>query len=104
MTEADGQKYTVYVDDNFHYMDEEERYTAGYYDTCEAATEKCKSIVDEFLLDQYKEGTLAPQLLEAYTAFGEDPWISGPEPDCKFSAWTYAERRCQEICFGHKES
>jgi hypothetical protein len=104
MTEANDARYTVYVDDNFHYMDESERYSAGVYESCEAATEKCRSIVDEFLLSEYKEGTQAPQLLEAYKSFGEDPWISGPEPECKFSAWTYAEKRCREICAGNKES
>jgi hypothetical protein len=26
--------YTVYVDDNFHYMDESERYKLGDFDDC----------------------------------------------------------------------
>ncbi len=28
-------KYTIRVDDNYHYMDESERYTHGHYETTE---------------------------------------------------------------------
>ena len=97
---VDGLKFTIYVDDNFHYMDEGERYAAGVYDSCEQAMERCKSIVDEFLLSHYKEGMSAAQLLQTYTSFDEDPWISRPSANCRFSAWTYAERRCLEMCSG----
>ena len=31
MAQVDPSKYTVYVGDNFHYMDKDERYTAGIY-------------------------------------------------------------------------
>ena len=39
-------KYTVLVDDNYHYMNEEYRYTLGVYDTKEEALQAAKSIVD----------------------------------------------------------
>jgi hypothetical protein len=97
-----GDFYTVYVDDNFHYMDESERYTLGAYADCETAIERCKEIVDEFLVSKRETGMTAEGLYEIYTSFGEDPWISGPDSTCKFSAWTYARQRCQELCAGEQ--
>ena len=51
-----GVKYTVFVDDNFHMGDEEERYRLGEYDSCEEAVAACKMIVDEFLCKGYRDG------------------------------------------------
>jgi hypothetical protein len=96
--EGEKLKYTVRVDDNYHYMDESERYTLGVYETCEKAVRACKQIVDEFLVSGYKVGTTADELYRAYTTFGEDPFISSPDTNCKFSAWTYAKARCEELC------
>lgn len=87
--------YTVYVDDNYHPMDQSERYKLGDFPSCESAAAACKKIVDEFLAGNSK-GT-AKELLDAYKQFGEDPWISSTDKDCVFSAWKYAEQRCQEI-------
>jgi hypothetical protein len=89
--------YTVFVDDNFHYMDESERYKLGDFSTCEAAIAACKAIVDEYLASAYEPGMNSSELLYCYHTFGEDPFIiSGP--NCSFSAWDYAQQRCQEIC------
>jgi hypothetical protein len=33
--------YTVLVDDNFHYMDKDERYTLGEFESLEAAIIAC---------------------------------------------------------------
>ena len=41
--------YAVFVDDNFHYMNEDERYKDGNYATLEEAISKCQRIVDDFL-------------------------------------------------------
>jgi hypothetical protein len=49
-------KYEVYVDDNFHYGEEEERYKLGEYDTCQDAVDACKKIVDDFKSQGYREG------------------------------------------------
>ena len=98
MSNKEKKKYTVYVDDNFHYMDEEERYKSGEFDDCESAMKHCKEIVDEYLINAYKSGMTWDQLLSSYKSFGEDPWISSSDESCKFSAWNYAERRCKEIC------
>ena len=90
-------KYTVFVDDNFHYGDDEERYKLDEFDTCEEAVAACKKIVDEFFAIGYKEGITFKELWEGYMMFGEDPFIQSSDPNCKFSAWTYAKQRCIEL-------
>lgn len=30
--------------------------------------------------------------------FGEDPFIQGGDPECRFSAWSYTKQRCLELC------
>ncbi|HYT41514.1 MAG TPA: hypothetical protein VEP90_04165 [Methylomirabilota bacterium] len=89
--------YTVKVDDNFHYMDEEERYEEGVYDTCSRAIQHCKKIVDESLISNYKKGMTAEKLYNHYIAFGEDPFIISDDKNCQFSAWDYAKEQSIEI-------
>ena len=91
--------YLLYVDDNFHYMDESERYLSGSFDTVEAAL-KARHIVGEFLESAYEPGMSAAQLYHSYVGFGEDPFIvcKGDVPHVKFSAWDYARERCDVIC------
>jgi hypothetical protein len=88
--------YTVFVNDNFHYMDESERYRLGDFDDCRTATAACRKIVDEFLTAAAPDRT-PTELYKQYTMFGEDPWISTDDPECKFSAWTYAKERSREL-------
>jgi len=45
--------YQVFVDDNFHFMDESERYNLGEFSTREEAIATCKKIVDEYLISAY---------------------------------------------------
>ena len=94
--------YRVLVDDNFHYMDEDERYEHGTYPTLEAATAAAQAIVDDFLLASRQPGMSAGELFDMYTAFGEDPFIITPDQQGRvlFSAWDYARRRCEELCAG----
>lgn len=90
-------KFTVYVDDNYHYQDESERYKLGEFDSYDEAVKECKKIVDEFLSGHH-EGKKSEELLSEYQQYGEDPWIT-PEPEGKhFSAWDYAEERCKVLC------
>lgn len=42
-----NNKFTVLVDDNYHYSDPDERYTLGEFDTLEAAIAACQTIVDD---------------------------------------------------------
>lgn len=93
-----GSDWTVYVDDNFHYMDEDERYCLGTFETLDAAVAACQKIVDEFLQDN--PAKTADDLYDQYTSFGEDPWIKGPSPapdTPPFSAWDYARKRCNDL-------
>jgi hypothetical protein len=92
------QLFQVFVDDNFHYMDENERYRDGAFPTCEAAIEACRRIVDEYLGSAYRPGMTAAELYQSYTMFGEDPFIISPSgATCAFSAWDYARLRCQAL-------
>jgi len=93
--------YKVFVDDNFHYMDESERYELGEFTSLDAAIVASKKIVDEYLLSAYRPGMTAQALFGSYTSFGEDPFIvavPSKETGVLFSAWDYAKRRCDELC------
>jgi hypothetical protein len=90
--------YTVMVYDNYHYMDHDEAYRLGDFDTCEAAVAACKRMVDDFLHGEHKPGMPAGELWDIYTAFGDDPGILSPGDNCHFSAWDYARHRSEEIC------
>ncbi len=90
--------WTVYVDDHFHYMRLEERYTYGVYDSYEAAVAVCRMIVDRCL--EGASAKSAEELIINYLSFGDDPWIEGPSPGPglpSFSALDYAKQRCREI-------
>jgi hypothetical protein len=81
-------------------MDQSERYERGIYATAEEAVAVCKSIVESSLREQLPSSVTAPQLYRRYENFGADPFIvtSGDnEKTVKFSAWTYAKRRSEEL-------
>jgi hypothetical protein len=92
-------RYTVMVDDNFHYQDKEHRYEHGSFDTLEAAISACRAIVESSLAEQYRNGITADELFSRYTGFGEDPYVVGGE-GVPFSAWNYARERCAALCGG----
>ena len=91
-------KYTLFCDDNFHFMDEAERDVVGDFESAEAAIAAAKQIVDRDLLDAHKPGMSADELYDHYTSFGSDPFIRSDDRSCEFSAWDYARSRCSEIC------
>jgi hypothetical protein len=94
-------EYKVLVDDNFHYMDESERYELGRYSSLEEASRVCRKLVDDWLAHTYKPGMTADHLYELYVFFGEDPFIAGPPGaslGVPFSAWNYARERATTIC------
>ena len=100
------KKYKVLVDDNYHYMDESERYSSGEFDTAEEAIAKCKAIVDEYIENPAIKATSPADLYDSYVTFGEDPFIEGPT-EVHFSAWDYAKKRSEQIFnerFGQKSS
>ena len=91
--------YVVMVDDNFHYMDEDERYKHGEFADAGLAIGHCRRIVDEYLESAYKAGMSASELWDSYVSFGEDPFIlSVDAPEVRFSAWEYAKERCRVLC------
>ncbi len=92
-----SKRFSVYVDDNFHYMDESERYKLGTFETCEEAIAACKKIVDDFLEEGYRKGMAFNKLIEEYIFFGEDPFIASSDKTCFFSAHDYAHKRCLEL-------
>jgi hypothetical protein len=94
----DEKPFKVLVDDNFHYMDENERYMLGAFPTLEAASAACRGVVDDFLLENHKPSMTAAKLYASYTMFGDDPWIATGGEVPSFSAWDYAKQRCDEIC------
>ncbi len=90
--------YKVMVDDNYHFMDETERYELGVFATAEEAIAASRAIVDEFLTKAYKPGITAEELEKGYKGFGEDPFIvvvGGTDEPARFSAWEYAKERSQ---------
>lgn len=97
-------KYKVMVDDNFHYMDESERYTHGEFETSEVALSSAKTLVDADLNSLYRTGMTADELYQQYTSFGSDPYIVSEDQSCNFSAWSYAKERCPDICKGVAQS
>ena len=93
--------YKVFVDDNFHYMDESERYELGEFSTLAAAIEASRQIVDEYLRSAYEPSMSAGDLMSSYVFFGEDPFIvaiAEPETGVLFSARDYARVRCEAMC------
>lgn len=96
------RSYKVFVDDNSSYMESEGRYKLGEFETFNEAVEACKSIVEDFLNDNYKSGMTSDHLYRLYTFYGDDPFVVGDPIPFRFSAWSYAEDKCQEICKAEK--
>jgi hypothetical protein len=97
--------YKVLVDDNFDYMDQDKRYEHGIFPTAEEAIAACKRIVDSNLNHFMKPGTTASELYDAYTGFGDDPFIVCVNPDdepVRFSAWDYAKEQSRLIASQRK--
>jgi len=92
--------YTVMVADNFHYMDEDERWEYGTFATPEEALAACRKLVDEWLALNHKPGMTAAELYSQYMSFGDDPFIIAPNEaqGAAFSAWDYARERSAILC------
>jgi hypothetical protein len=89
--------YVVLIDDNFHYMDEDERVEHGRFATYEEAEAACRRIVDRSLEELRAPGMTADALFAQYASFGEDPFVRSPDPERRFSARDYARVRCMEL-------
>ena len=93
-------QYKVMVDDNFHYMEEDEGWELGTFATVEEATANCRTLVDQSLVESYRPGMTPAQLYDHYTSFGDEPSIMAPSgaPKVIFSARDYARSRVEEVC------
>lgn len=94
-----GYTYSVYVDDNYHFTDEEARYKLADFATLDEAIAACKRMVDQFLKVEVSLDATAAERYEQYTGFGPDPFIVTDDPSAghpAFSAWSYAKERRQE--------
>jgi hypothetical protein len=91
--------YKVMVDDNFHFMDEDERHEHGIFATAEEALAACRAMVDRDLESYRKPGMTAAALYKYYEMSGCDPFIVaiGDAPKINFSAWDYAGQRSREL-------
>lgn len=90
--------FKVFIDDNFHYMDESERYEHGAYETYEEAVTACKLLLDDVLSDTREEGKSAEDLINSYMMFGEDPFVAPVPDDTKtFSAWEYVKQHYEKL-------
>lgn len=94
-----SKRFTVWVDDNFHYMDESERYKQGEYDILDEAIAVCKKVVETSV--EYKPGATADDLYGEYIMFGEEPFIVGEVEFDAFNARKYAKEYFQKLCEGN---
>ena len=81
-----NDKYEVYIDDNYHFMDESDRISAGSYRSLEKAIKKCKKITISSLRCLCEEGMTPEKLSAQWSMFGEDPFIVGESDSIPFSA------------------
>ena len=93
-------QYTVMVDDNFHYMDQDERWQYGTFASADEAIAACRHLVEQSLAEHYKPGMTAGQLYAQYASFGDDPFVIASEGGEKvsFSARDYAGERAEAMC------
>ena len=93
-------QYTVMVDDNFHYMDEDERWQYGTFAGADEAIAACRHLVEQSLAEFYKPGMTAGQLYAQYASFGDDPFVIASEgcESVRFSARDYAGERAEAMC------
>ena len=92
--------YKVIINDNAHYMDENERVNHGVFASADMAIAACKEIVDGELNTMRQPGTTAKELYRLYIAFGPDLFVvplNPKDPEVNFSAWTYAKRQCKNL-------
>jgi hypothetical protein len=91
------EKFKVYIDDNFHYMDEGNRQFDGEYDTYEEAEDRCREIVEKSIMEFYKPGITEQELSQGYFVYGEEPFVIPTPAGKSFSAYTHASNRIVEI-------
>jgi len=97
-------KYKVFVDDNYHYGDEGERYETASYKSLQEAINQCEEITIKSLTDLYEHGITADDLKAQWSMFGEDPFIRGADISVPFSARKFISTEICQIIIEAKES
>lgn len=95
---AEPVMFQVFIDDNYHFMDESARHSGGAFDTYDEALAKAKMIVRASVKECAEGKDSAGEILGCYKMFGDDAWID-PTPDGveKFSAWEFARTVAEEL-------
>lgn len=88
----DRMSYKVFIDDNFHYMDEGERVALGEFVSADDALAAARRIVEESLIEFHKPGMSADEIYDLYLQFGSDPFIVSSDEPITFSAREYARQ------------
>jgi hypothetical protein len=92
--------YRVYVDDNYHFSDEDERYHLGDFATYDEAVAAAKKVVEGFFQAELA-GRPEDELFKGYMGHGEDSWITpiggATEAIARFSAREYAKELSQRL-------
>ncbi len=70
-------KFELFVDDNYHHMDKDERYLHGTYETYEEAVAAAKKIIDDFLAEVDCKKLTAEELFSGWAHYGDSPFIVG---------------------------
>lgn len=76
---AKPSSWVVLVDDNFHFMDDSERYRLGVYRDYDLAVAACKSLLRDELkaMKANKPRASAKELYSIWSSFGESPFVEG---------------------------
>lgn len=84
-------KYRVLVVDNFHYMEEDNTYEHGQFESYEEALSAAKKIVEESVASHKYD-------LHMHRQFGDDAILMCPPgtEHPRFKAWEYAEELCEK--------
>jgi hypothetical protein len=102
-----SKRYIVKIDDNYHYMCEEDRLSDESYDNLKEAIKRCEEITIRSLENLYEEGITSEKLSAQWSMFGEDPFITreeGEEGEVPFSARSFiTDKICKDIIKNKKE-
>lgn len=90
--------FRVYVDDNYHYMDQDEQWILGVFDTEADAVAAAKSLVTKSVTSMHESGMSAGEVFARYKMFGDDPFIVGEGHDRRsFHAWDFAQSESNRL-------
>jgi hypothetical protein len=78
--------YTVFTEENEHYMDRSARRWYGEYETLGEAVAAARQIVNADLESMYHPGMSAKTLFQSYTHYGTDAYVVPEDEGTHFSA------------------